>query len=199
MAALKAPFGFKPCRNITGGTFNPTTVRHRVDGASGVQRAIFTGDAVVVASGNTVTPVACSVDNAQITLGVVMQCLDANQKPLVFSQPIRGPYLPAGTSGFVDVYIDNSNTYIVATDASATPVVMNRFVGYAADASAGATNLAVGRSAFAVTMTSATQAMSLTHPWRVVGPNLVTRDYLTNQDWVDGLEVILAKNLVNAS
>jgi hypothetical protein len=192
MSALKAPFGFKPLRSLVG-NFNPATRRYFLEGTGG--RGAFSGDVVTHTSGNNVSVIATSANNVQTVLGVISQVLDTNQKPLVFSLPLRGPFLPGSTNGFADVFIDPSNTYWVATDATAPNTIVDAFVQVTA-ASSGAANNAVGRSSFAIAITGASAATkSLTHSWRVLGPAPEQRDYLVNADWTEGVEVVLARTI----
>src|SRR6266511_191129 len=195
MAALKAPFGFKPSRNLHG-VFNPATRRYPIEtNAVGGVRPVVVVDPEKFSSGNNVRVVQIPATVANpLPLGVIMQGLDANQKPLVFSQPTKGPFLAAAAVGFVDVYTDTDNIYWVATDLTAPNTNVNACVLATALSSAGGNN-AVGRSPFGVQLGTDTSATN-ERPWRIIGAAPQTRDYLMNADWVDGVEVILANAIL---
>lgn len=198
MVAVRAPFGFKPNRNVLGGTFNPTTVRYRVLG-TGRSNSVFPGDPVVRISGMEVRPLVSPVtaSNVDRYVGIVAQCLDTNQKPLVFSQPTRGPFLPPATAGFVDVYTDKNNTYWAATDATASPAVVGTFAIVTA-ASSGTFNNLVGRSPLCINVADVSATAVATHAFFVIGPSMTQRDHLTQNDWTDGVEVRFASSNVLA-
>ncbi len=182
MAALKAPFGFKPSRSQNG-NFNPATRRYHCD-----LGAVFPGDPVTLVSGlNVAVPTT-----VQAVLGIVAQCLDSNQKPLVFSQPTRGPFLPSGTAGFVDVYTDPSNIYWVATAATADGTHVGLWASVTALGSGTANNRA-GRSPRGVQLANAaaTAATAEGLKFKIIGPSPLQRDYLTQADWTEGVEVTL--------
>lgn len=182
MAAVRKPFGFKPSRS-SNGNFNPATRRYQTAGG------LFAGDPVTVVSG-----VAAIPTTAQAVMGVVAGLLDTNQKPLVFNQPTRGPFLPPSTAGFADVYIDKSNIYVVATDTTATNTIINTWVDASALSSAN-TNNRSGRSPYGVQVANALASGGAANSWFVLGPAPAQRDHLTQADWVEGVEVMLRTTL----
>src|SRR6266498_2635216 len=166
MAAVRAPFGFKPSRNLHG-NFNPMTRRYPIDvGAIGGVRPVFTGDPVTFVTSNSVRIVQIPATVANpLPLGVIMQVLDANQKPLVFSLPVKGPFLLPAVAGFVDVYIDPDNIYWVATDLTASVPHVNACV-LATALSSGNSNNLIGRSPFGMQLGVDTSATN-ERPWRI--------------------------------
>ncbi len=187
MAAVKASFGFKPSRSL-GGVFNPAMRRFAVL-ATGV-RPMFVGDPVVLLSSNVVRTVTPTIAVTAV-IGVVGQLLDTNQKPLVFSQPLRGPFLPIGTAGYADVYTDPNNIYWSATDATAA--VVNQFAFVTAAGSATQNNQ-VGRSPLCIAYATGTAVSSTEYPFQIIGPAAEQRDALVNPDWTEGVEVIIARS-----
>lgn len=182
MAAVRAPFGFKPSRSRSG-VFNPATRRYQQ--SAGGTRPIFPGDAVTLVSGLAVLVAT----TAQDVLGVVAQCLDSNQKPLVFSQPANGPILFATDAGFVDVYSDNNNIYWAATDVTANALSVGTWVQVSALSSTNANNRS-GRCPVGIQVADTSVTASGTRHWKIVGPSPMQRDYLTQADWVEGVEVV---------
>src|SRR5574338_1308407 len=138
MAALRQPFGFVPSRSLTG-PFDPTTRRYPVQvNGTYARHPVFKGSPVVsvtAAVGVMQMSTVASAAEPPVT-GVVAQVLDTNQKPLVFSQPTRGPMLLASAAGYVDVYTNPLNIYWVATDLTAAGSNVNACVGVTALGSA---------------------------------------------------------------
>jgi hypothetical protein len=188
MAAVRKPFGFKPSRSLNG-NFNPRTNRYTADTGG-----LFPGDPVTLVSGLNVS----IATTATPVLGIVAQCLDTNQKPLVFSQPTRGPFLPPSTAGFVDVYIDPDNVYWIATATTALATHVGLWAKVSALGSANANNR-VGRSPIGLQLADAAASSAGVLPWKILGPSPMQRDYLTQADWVEGVEVVLHPTLAGQS
>ncbi len=198
MTALRQPFGFKPMRSLTG-SFNPATRRFAINAPN----ETYIGDPVVLVTGQNVQRMHLKVgvtagDGAITPVGIVAGLLDANQKPLVFTQPLRGPVLLASAAGFADVYIDPNNTYWVATNISASAGCIGTVVGISAFGSSHA-NVAVGRSPIGVEITTGVTAVGYL-PFKVLGPSPTQRDAILTYDagdWVDGVEVVMLLNVMN--
>ena len=120
--------GFQPARHLNGGQ-----IRSRRYFVSTTVQAIAIGDAVrfnpngdgIIALSGDATPIVP-------VLGAVVALYDTNNKPLTFSQPTRGPYLPASTGGFADVVDDPGVTFIVQCDGTVQPNHIGRFVSVTA-------------------------------------------------------------------
>lgn len=132
------PFGLAPCRNLTGGQ-NRTRV-YRVT-ATGNTHGIFINDPVRLNTANGLGIARVSANAAANTrlLGVVAEMFDDNGRPLTFNLPTRGPFLPAGTSGWAAVYDSQSTTFIIQADASAAETLIGRYVSLTAVSNAGNT------------------------------------------------------------
>lgn len=138
-----APFGFSPVRNAGAGSDLPTRM-YRVT-ATGNTQGLFIGDPVrfnpnglgiARISGNAAANTRC--------LGVVAQMFDDNGRPLTFSQPTRGPFLPAATSGWAAVYDSSQITFICQVDGSAAETLIGQYVSLTAATNGG--NTAAGTS-----------------------------------------------------
>lgn len=138
-----APFGFSPVRNAGAGSDLPTRM-YRVT-ATGNTQGLFIGDPVrfnpnglgiARISGNAAPNTRC--------LGVVAQMFDDNGRPLTFSQPTRGPFLPASTSGWAAVYDSSQITFICQVDGSAAESLIGQYVSLTAATNGG--NTAAGTS-----------------------------------------------------
>lgn len=138
-----APFGFSPVRNAGAGSDLPTRM-YRVT-ATGNTQGLFIGDPVrfnpnglgiARISGNAAPNTRC--------LGVVAQMFDDNGRPLTFSQPTRGPFLPAATSGWAAVYDSSQITFICQVDGSAAETLIGQYVSLTAATNGG--NTAAGTS-----------------------------------------------------
>lgn len=182
--------GFRPARHLRGGQIR--TVRMAIT-ASGNQVGVFPGQPVISnPNGYGITGVSGGVAATQALLGVAVALYDSNNKPLTFSQPTRGPFLPGGTAGFADVIIDPDVTFIVQGDASANANMIGQFVSLTA-ASLG--NTAAGVSNFEVAVGTVDTSIK---PVQIIGiaqtedaglgSNLLHGGFGASQD----LEVILA-------
>jgi hypothetical protein len=147
-----APFGFAPVRNAAGGGDIPTRM-YRVT-ASGNTQGLFIGDPVrfnstgvgiVRLSANALANTRC--------LGVVAQMFDDNGRPLTFSQPARGPFLPASTSGWAAVYDNQNITFICQADGSAAETLVGQYVSLTSTGNGG--NTAAGTSIIQLRVASA--------------------------------------------
>ena len=148
-----APRGFVPYRHLSGAV-NPSTRRYRTHANN--KKPIFVNDLVVLVSGSAATAgfgvdrYTVGIDTtlgAGTILGVVQGILDSNRKPLVFSQPTRGPYLQAATDGYLDVIVDPHQTYLAMVDGTASALMIGRYVGVTATAmgtAEGISNLGIG-------------------------------------------------------
>lgn len=140
--------GFQPARHLTGGQ-----IRTRRMFVSATARSIAVGDAVRLnPSGEGI--IALSADATPVTpvIGVVAALYDTSNKPLTFSQPNRGPYLPALTGGFADVVDDPEVTFIVQADASVDQNDIGKFVSVTA--AVDVVNTAAGTSKMQVKMST---------------------------------------------
>ena len=121
-----APFGFAPVRNMAAGGDLPTRL-YRVT-ATGNTQGLFIGDPVRFnSSGLGVVRLSANAAANTRCLGVVAQMFDENGRPLTFSQPTRGPFLPSGTAGWAEVYDSQQITFICQADASAAESADARF------------------------------------------------------------------------
>lgn len=124
------PRGFLPYRNLAG-KVDHSTRRYRTRALN--VTPLFVNDLVVLVSGATgsgVTSFRPAIDGtaaAAAPLGVVQGLYDSNKKPLVFSQPNKGPYLNAATDGYVDVIVDPHTTYLVNVNGTASAAMFGRF------------------------------------------------------------------------
>ena len=143
--ADNAPFGFRPTRHKTGGQIH--TTRYVVT-ASGNAAGIAIGDAVR-RNPNGVGVIKVSGDVVPTTqvLGAVVALYDSNNRPQTFSQPTRGPALPASTAGYADVVDDPHVVFVVQSDATALPSHIGQYVSLTAantyNTAAGTSNMAV--------------------------------------------------------
>lgn len=197
MVALRAPFGFKPSRNLVG-PFDPSTRRFPLQTSGTYARhPVFIGSPVVFVTAAVGVMQMSTVGSAAEpnVAGIVMQVLDSNQKPLTHSQPTRGPFVLSSAAGFVDIYTNPLNLYWVATDVTANGTHINACVGVTALSSANANNRS-GRSPFGLTLGTDTSA-TVSRPFRVIGPSAIQRDYLDlgNDQWVEGVEVVIAMGI----
>jgi hypothetical protein len=112
--------GLRPARHLGGGQIRTQLMQIT---ASGNAAGIFVGD-VVALNGGGLGIIKVSGDNNVATtlpVGVVTNLYDENNRPLTFSQPTRGPFLPGSTAGFADVVTDPMVTFVVQADASSSP------------------------------------------------------------------------------
>lgn len=123
------PRGFVPLRSL-GAELGGGTRRYRTRAKNIMP--IFVGDVVVAVSGATglgVTPYVVATDGtvaAGGVLGVVQSVYDSNRKPFL-TQPLRGPYIPAATDGYVDVIVDPNQTYSVCVNGTASGGMAGRY------------------------------------------------------------------------
>lgn len=131
------PFGLAPCRNLAGGQLRTRTYRVT---ASGNTHGIFINDPVRFNStGLGVVRVSANAAANTRILGAVAEVFDDNGRPLTFSLPARGPFLPAGTSGWAAVYDSQNTTFIIQADGSAAETLIGRYVSLTAVSNAGNT------------------------------------------------------------
>lgn len=158
------PNGFKAVRHLNGhNTFRTQTFT--VDDNN--PKPIFQGHAVALSSGKVVEHTSTG---AGPILGVVKACYTSTKnRPLTFNQPTTGPYIPASTRGFVDVYIDPDIVYEVVADSG----MANDDIGQLGEITAtGSGNPSTGISRMAMdTSTFAAQSSAnvQTLPFRVLG------------------------------
>lgn len=154
-----APFGLSPVRNMAAGGDLPTRL-YRVT-ATGNTQGLFIGDPVRFnPSGPGVIRVSAAggaggggVAANTRCLGVVAQMFDENGRPLTFSQPTRGPFLPASTPGWAEVYDSQQITFICQADASAAETLIGQYVSLTATSNGG--NTAAGTSIIQLAVGSA--------------------------------------------
>lgn len=158
------PNGFKAVRHLTG-INNWRTQSFIVDDNN--PKPIFIGHAVALSSGKVVEH---SSTLAGPILGVVKACYTSTKnRPLTFNQPTTGPYIPASTRGYVDVYIDPDIVYEVVADSG----MANDDIGQLGEITAtGSGNPLTGISRMAMdtsTFAAQTSVNSQTLPFRVLG------------------------------
>lgn len=149
--------GFRPARHLAGGQIR--TKRYPVYG-SGVPIGLAIGDAVRFnPNGDGVTRVSGDVVPTVPGLGVVVACYDSNNKPLTFSQPTRGPFIPGTNAvtgntivGYVDVVDDPNVSFIVQADATVISTHHGQFVSVTA--ATGDVNTAAGTSKMQIKMST---------------------------------------------
>lgn len=147
-----APFGFAPVRNMAAGGDLPTRL-YRVT-ATGNTQGLFIGDPVRFnSSGLGVVRLSANALANTRCLGVVAQMFDENGRPLTFSQPTRGPFLPSGTAGWAEVYDSQQITFICQADASAAETLIGQYVSLTATSNGG--NTAAGTSIIQLAVGSA--------------------------------------------
>lgn len=104
--------GFVPARHF-GSQSNPRTKRYTVPANNG---QMFIGDPLSLIGG---VATAYTTANGGYFLGVAARFYDTNGKPFTHTQPTRGPFMPANTGGFVDVYDDPQQLYEIESQVSA--------------------------------------------------------------------------------
>lgn len=138
-----APFGFVPVRNNAAGGDLPTRM-YRVT-ATGNTQGLFIGDPVRFnPNGVGIARVSGNAAANTRVLGVIGQMFDDNGRPLTFTQPNRGPFLPSGTSGWAAVYDNQNISFICQVDGSAAETLVGQYVSLTATTNGG--NTAAGTS-----------------------------------------------------
>lgn len=147
--------GFEPARSLHNAG-SPRTTLYPVSGDNAI---IMNGDAVCLAGGRAAV---FTTALANYFVGIVKACYDSNRKPFTFAQPTRGPYMPASTGGYVEVWDDPDTTFIVESDVS----VGNLMIGQMAtvNVTAGVTLTGISRMHIGTIAASATDS-----PWRIIG------------------------------
>lgn len=190
------PRGFVEHRNLAGRVSPITRIRRvKADGASGSHQK-FSGDPVVLVSGNTIARYPAAGTAASLpVLGVIRSILNNNKRPLTHNLPSTGHFLPASTAGWVEVNEDPHCTFLVNTDATVTSTLIGQFV----DSTAGTPTTAAGRSGFSIEVGTGTNTAGATVPFQVVevGFNNLSKD--TGSGLVGGeanqdVEVIIARH-----
>ncbi len=126
-----APYGLQAIRNKAAGTTLRTKL-YRVT-ASGNTQGIFINDPVRFNSaGLGVIRLSSNAAANTRCLGVVSEVFDENGRPLTFSQPSRGPFLPASTAGWAAVYDSQQVTFMCQADASAAETLVGQYVSLTA-------------------------------------------------------------------
>jgi len=158
------PNGFKAVRHLSG-TNNFRTRTIAVDDSN--PKPIYMGHAVVLSSGKAVEHTSTGVGPI---LGIVKACYSSlKNRPLTFNQPNSGPFIPASTAGFVDVYIDPDIVYEVVADSGMTAAQVGDLADITATGS-GASNTGISKMALDTTTIAAqTSANVQTLPFRVIG------------------------------
>jgi hypothetical protein len=161
--------GFRPCRNISGGS--ATLKTFAVSAASDV--AYFIGDAVTMGANGKVKLLRNATTAAPLgVIQAVMRDSGGKPMPLTLTQPTNGPFLTSGQAGFAMVNIDGNQTYVVEIDANITDAA----IGVGAKVSAGAPNTRAGISGQEL---SATLAVSADAHFQVIG--LAPVEFLVNR------------------
>jgi hypothetical protein len=126
-----APYGLQAIRNKAAGNTLRTKL-YRVT-ASGNTQGIFINDPVRFNSaGLGVIRLSSNAAANTRCLGVVAEVFDENGRPLTFSQPGRGPFLPASTAGWAAVYDSQQVTFMCQADASAAETLVGQYVSLTA-------------------------------------------------------------------
>ena len=126
-----APYGLQAIRNKAAGNTLRTKL-YRVT-ASGNTQGIFINDPVRFNSaGLGVIRLSSNAAANTRCLGVVAEVFDDNGRPLTFSQPGRGPFLPASTAGWAAVYDSQQVTFMCQADASAAETLVGQYVSLTA-------------------------------------------------------------------
>ena len=159
--------GFVPCRKLGGGA----AITRTFPVSAATNEAYFLGDAVIASTTGKVRPLKVGTPLATRPLGVIVGLLDQNSKPLVFSQPTRGPYLTSGTPGYALVNCDPNQTYVAEFGGNANDAVV--FGG--CKVTAGAPSTATGLSGMLLDGTVITTADA---QFRIIG--LAPEQYITN-------------------
>lgn len=173
---------FVPTRTLGGGAFE--VQRFKVSSSA----ALYIGDPTRVSAG-LVKPMGTAV-SALGLVGVVAALYDENQKPLTFSQPTRGPYKPAATSGYADVYVGTDIVYAVTGKGTTTLASAIALIGTVRGVSAGTPNTAAGKGGYVLTTAAFTTAGE--GAFKVLGPAQV--DAYETFATGSRLEVVIARN-----
>lgn len=146
-----APFGLQAIRNIAGGQLR--TRVYRVT-ATGNTHGIFINDPVLFnPNGLGIARLSANAIATTRCLGAVAEVFNDSGRPLTFSQPTNGPFLPASTAGWAAVHDSQMTTFIVQCDASAAETLVGKYVTLTAVSQAG--NTAAGVSLISVKAASA--------------------------------------------
>lgn len=152
-----APFGLAAIRNRDGGALR--TKLYRVT-ATGNTHGIFIGDPVGLnGSGLGIVRVSSNAIATTKILGAVSEVFDENGRPLTFSQPTRGPFLPASTAGWAAVYDSQATSFIIQADASCAETIVGQYVSLTAVSQAG--NTAAGTSKIQARVASADTSVKM--------------------------------------
>ena len=148
-----APYGLRPIRNMAGGNAGQRARVYRVT-ATGNTHGIFVGDPIKFnALGLGISRQSSNAVPTQRMLGVATEMWDENGRPLTFSQPTRGPFLPAGVAGWAAVVDSQMVTFICQADASAAETMVGQYVSLTAVTQGG--NTASGQSIIQIKASSA--------------------------------------------
>jgi len=144
-----APFGFQAIRNLAGG--QPRARVYRVT-ATGNQTGIAVGDPVELnGAGLGIARLSAASIVTRRCLGVISELYNDSGRPLTFSQPTNGPFLPAAVAGWATVYDSQATTFIIQCDASAAETMVGKYVSLTGNA----INTAAGTSQMMVKVASA--------------------------------------------
>lgn len=161
---VATPNGFKAVRHRNGGScFN--TESFIVDDNN--PKPIFIGHAVALSSGRVVEH--SSALNGPI-LGIVKACYTSTEnRPRTFAQPDNGPFIPASTRAYVDVYVDPNIVFEVVADSGFNLDDLGQLCDITATGS-GNPNTGISRMAIdTTTLAAQTSANVQTLPFRAVG------------------------------
>ena len=146
-----APYGLQAIRNKAAGNTLRTKL-YRVT-ASGNTQGMFINDPVRFnTAGLGVIRLSSNAAANTRCLGVVAEVFDENGRPLTFSQPGRGPFLPASTAGWAAVYDSQQVTFMCQADASAAETLVGQYVSLTAATNG---NTAAGTSVMQIRAASA--------------------------------------------
>lgn len=195
--ALKGPSGFVECRHL-GGAINPSTLTYRIGENEGrsSQFKKYAGEPAVLASGRYIARASADNSGALPLIGVIRAIYTDSgdmPKPTTFNMPVAGPVLNASVAGWADVNVDPFQTYIAATDTTATGTNIGQFCG----TTVGAANTVAGISGFMIRIASCTNAPNGDVPFQIIGfaPNDLERRGVGAGN--NGVEVRIARHALN--
>ena len=161
------PRGFEPMNRI-GGPAGTTTRRYRVSANN--PNTLFIGDPVKLFAGEIrridTSGMSAGAPGCQ---GVIGSVYTSTGRPRTHSLPDSGNYVPVSSVGYVDVYDDPDQLYLVNADSALNQAQVGMFVRV----TAGPANTAAGISGISIKMSDATAANVASHQFQIMrlGPN----------------------------
>ena len=156
--------GFRAARHLNG-TNCFETESYIVDDDN--PKPIFQGHAVTLTSGRVVEHTSTG---AGPILGIVKACYSSTEnRPLTFSLPSTGNFIPASTRGFVDVYVDPDIIFEVVADSGMNVDDLGRLCDITATGSGNPTTGISRMQIDTTTLAVQTSANIQTLPFRAIG------------------------------